>query len=261
MFERFTDRARRVLVEAQSESAENRHGFLGTEHLLIGMLRIGDGLAHDVLTEHGVALGPLREKVAVRIEEFVDPQRNEVTPKDALAAIGIDLDSVRSRIESTFGAGSLPDPTATPAFTPKAKESLERALKRALMLRHRYIGTEHELLGVLEMRDAVGCQALLDLGVDLDALDDAVVAMAAPAQARATAAWASVTSLERAVRGLDDDQTARTQAVLATLSRRHVDAISKEQAEVNRIAAEFADEIDAAVAEARAALAEAGITV
>lgn len=163
MFERFTDRARRVLVEAQAESAENLHGFLGTEHILIGLVRIGEGLAFDLLSSHGVELEPLRQKVAVGLEEWVDPKRHELSDKDALAAIGIDLDSVRASLEDAFGAGSLPDPHAAPPFTPKAKESLEQALKRALMLRHRYIGTEHELLGVLEVPDGLACRALRDL--------------------------------------------------------------------------------------------------
>lgn len=259
MFERFTDRARHALVEAQAESAESNHGFLGTEHILIGLLRLGEGLAHDVLTEHGVALEPLREKVAARLEEFVHQDRG-LSQKDALATIGIDLDSVRSRLEEAFGPHALPDPTVTPPFTPKAKQALERALRRALILRHRYIGTEHELLGVLEIRDGLACDALTDLGVDLDAIDAAIVARSAPEQARVNAAWQAIVDIQAVVRRLGDDEQVLAQSATATLSSRHVAAITYEQSEVNRLAAETAEKLETAATEAKAALANFGIT-
>ena len=262
MFERFTDRARRVLVEAQSESTENRHGFLGTEHILIGIVRMGEGIGYEALAASGVELGPLREKVGTRLEEWVDPKRHEVSHVDALASIGIDLGAVRSRLEETFGPNALPDPYARPPFTPKAKESLERALRRALMLRNRYIGVEHELLGVLEIRDGVACQALLDLGVDLDMLDADVVARAAPEQSRAAKSTQAAIALGVEVRRLelDDEQRERARAIADELTSRYLAAMSAEQAEVNRLAAVTADTVEEAMAAARQALAAAGIT-
>jgi ATP-dependent Clp protease ATP-binding subunit ClpA len=260
VFERFTDRARLALVEAQTESAESTHGFLGTEHILIGLVRLREGLAHDVLAEFGVALEPLRQTVAARLEELVRPGR-ELAEKDALATIGIDLDAVRSRVEQTFGPGALPDPVTTPAFTPLAKQSLDRAFQRALVLRHRYIGTEHVLLGVLEVGEGLACQALADLDVDLDAIDAVIVARAAPEEARVSAAWRDVVDLHTAVRQLDDESQMLAQSAIAHLSSRHVEAITYEQAEVNRLAADTADTLHAAATDARAALANLGITV
>ena len=259
MFERFTDRARRVLVEAQTESAENRHGFLGTEHILIGLLRLGDGLAYDVLTRHGVELEPLRDKVGAHLAEFVDPRRHEVTQEVALASIGIDLGSVRSRLEDAFGPGALPDPTAIPPFTAKAKESLERALRRALTLRHRYIGTEHELLGILDLRDGLACSALLDLGVDLDALDADVVALAAPDQARASAAWSDSFALQIQVQSLEEPQKTAAKDALGTLVRRRAEALQAEQEVVRAAAIAAAERIEQAISDTRQALVAAGI--
>lgn len=260
MFELFTDRARRVLVEAQAESVENLHGFLGTEHILIGVMRIGDGLAYELLSGRGVELEPLRQKIAAALAEWVDPKRHDFSPRDALAAIGIDLDSVRSRLEDAFGPGALPDPHSAPPFTPKAKESLERAFKRALVLRHRYIRTEHLLLGVLEIRDGVACRVLEDVGVELDELDAAVVAGTAPEQSRTTAAWQEVMELKRHVRSLDDDQRERAQTVMAELSQRHLAAIEEEHDIVTRAALDAAERLEAATDDARAALGRLGIS-
>ncbi len=259
MFERFTDRARRALLEAQAESVENRHGFIGTEHILIGLVREGDGLASQALAAHGVALAPLREKVAARIEEFVDPKRHELSEKDALAAIGIDLDSVRTRLEDTFGPGALLDPHTTPPFTPKAKDSLEHALKRALMLRHRYIGTEHELLGLLGLRDGVACSALLDLGVDLDALDADVVNQAAPEQARVAAAWKAAVELQLHIQSLPQHQRIAAQEAMTELGRVRDQSMVDEQSAVARAATDAADRLEAAIESTRRALADLGI--
>jgi ATP-dependent Clp protease ATP-binding subunit ClpA len=197
--------------------------------------------------------------VGVRLAEFVDPKRHEVTQEAALASIGIDLGSVRSRLEDAFGPGALPDPTATPPFTPKAKQSLERALRRALTLRHRYIGTEHELLGILEIREGVACSALLDLGVDLDALDADVVALAAPDQARASAAWSASFQLQIGVQALDEPQKAAAQEAVGMLIQRRGEALQTEQQTVRAAAIDAAERIEQATADTRQALAELGI--
>ena len=113
MFERFTDRARRVLVLAQQEARVLGHNFLGTEHLLLGLIRETEGVAAM-----------------------------------ALAQLGIRLDDVRDRVKETVGpAGSAQ--TGSPPFTPWAKRVLELSLREALQLGHNYIGTEHILLGLV----------------------------------------------------------------------------------------------------------------
>ncbi len=131
MFERFTDRARRVLVLAQQEARVLGHNFLGTEHLLLGLIRETEGVA------------------AI-----------------ALAQLGIRLDDVRDRVKETVGpAGSAP--TGSPPFTPRAKRVLELSLREALQLGHNYIGTEHILLGLVREGEGVAAQILASLGGDL----------------------------------------------------------------------------------------------
>ena len=131
MFERFTDRARRVLVLAQQEARVLGHNFLGTEHLLLGLIRETEGVAAM-----------------------------------ALAQLGIRLDDVRDRVKETVGpAGSAP--TGSPPFTPRAKRVLELSLREALQLGHNYIGTEHILLGLVREGEGVAAQILASLGGDL----------------------------------------------------------------------------------------------
>ena len=122
MFERFTDRARRVLVLAQQEARVLGHNFLGTEHLLLGLIRETEGVAAM-----------------------------------ALAQLGIRLDDVRDRVKETVGpAGSAP--TGSPPFTPWAKRVLELSLREALQLGHNYIGTEHILLGLVREGEGVAAR-------------------------------------------------------------------------------------------------------
>ncbi len=131
MFERFTDRARRVLVLAQEEARLLNHSFIGTEHLLLGLIHEGEGLAAQ-----------------------------------ALESLGISLESVREKVEETIGpAGQAP--TGSPPFTPRAKKVLELSLREALQLGHNYIGTEHILLGLVREGDGVAAQVLQSLGADL----------------------------------------------------------------------------------------------
>ena len=130
MFERFTDRARRVLVTAQEEARLLQHNFIGTEHLLLGMLSEGEGVGAEVL-----------------------------------GSMGITLESARAAVTRTIGpAGS--STTESPPFTPRAKKVLELSLREALDLRHHYIGTEHLLLALLREGDGVGAQVLAQLGVE-----------------------------------------------------------------------------------------------
>jgi ATP-dependent Clp protease ATP-binding subunit ClpC len=131
MFERFTDRARRVLVLAQEEARLLNHNFIGTEHILLGLIHEGEGVAARALDDLDITLGAVREKV-----------------------------------EETIGlSGTLP--TGSPPFTPRAKKVLELSLREALQLGHNYIGTEHILLGLVREGEGVAAQVLVSLGADL----------------------------------------------------------------------------------------------
>ena len=133
MFERFTDRARRVVVQAQEEARTRNHDFIGPEHLLLG-------LTHE-------SVGGVGAKT--------------------LEALGIGLDTVRQRVEEAVGHGDHTSATHIP-FTPAAKQTLELSLAEAVRLGHRYIGTEHLLLSLLRKDDNVAAQVLAELGADLD---------------------------------------------------------------------------------------------
>jgi ATP-dependent Clp protease ATP-binding subunit ClpC len=133
MFERFTDRARRVIVDAQNEARRLGHDYIGPEHLLLGLIDEGDGVGAK-----------------------------------ALEAMQISTDTVRGRIEEITGRGQVPPRTGHIPFTPRAKKVLELSLREALQLGHNYIGTEHILLGLIREGDGVAAQVLVGLGVDLD---------------------------------------------------------------------------------------------
>ena len=170
MFERFTDRARKVTVDAQAASRRLGHGHIGTEHLLLGLLE-NDGIAAQVLSGAGVT------RAAVEREILAEVGRGPLGAGDAeaLGAIGIDLDEVRRRMEASFGPGALqwhPDPDCRGArprlghipFTPRAKKVLELSLREALALKHRHIGTEHLLLGLLREGEGLAMLVLTRLG-------------------------------------------------------------------------------------------------
>lgn len=159
MFERFTKRARQSLVLAQVEGRQLGHDWLGTEHQLLGLLQLGEGVAYDVLTALGITYRDARAAVIDLIGSQLDAS--------ALASIGIDLDEVRRHVEETFGPGALEaalqprrERGASPPFTPRAKHVLELALREAIALGHNYIGTEHVLLGILREGEGVAAQVI-----------------------------------------------------------------------------------------------------
>jgi ATP-dependent Clp protease ATP-binding subunit ClpC len=133
MFERFTDRARRVIVDAQNEARSLGHNCIGPEHILLGLINEGDGVGAK-----------------------------------ALEAMQISTDTVRGRIEEISGRGQAPPTTGHIPFTPRAKKVLELSLREALQLGHNYIGTEHILLGLIHEGDGIAAQVLVGLGVELD---------------------------------------------------------------------------------------------
>ena len=139
MFEKFTDRARRVVVLAQEEARLLRHDYIGTEHLLLGLIHEGDS-------------------VAAR----------------ALESLEVTLDAVRGEIEEIMGASSSVPQGHIP-FTPRAKKVLELSLREARSLGSDYIGPEHILLGLLREREGVGVQVLVRLGIDLNRVRQRVI--------------------------------------------------------------------------------------
>jgi ATP-dependent Clp protease ATP-binding subunit ClpC len=139
MFERFTDRARRVVVLAQEEARMLDHNYIGTEHLLLGLVHEGEGVAAQ-----------------------------------ALAGMGIQLEAVRWQVEQIIGRGKG-RPAGHIPFTPRAKKVLELALREALQLGHNYIGTEHILLGLVREGEGVAAQVLQKLGADLNRVRQAVI--------------------------------------------------------------------------------------
>ena len=139
MFERFTDRARRVVVLAQEEARMLNHNYIGTEHILLGLIHEGEGVAAK-----------------------------------ALESLGISLEAVRQKVEEIIGHGQQ-SPSGHIPFTPRAKKVLELSLREALQINHSYIGTEHILLGLIREGEGVAAQVLVKLGADLNRVRNQVL--------------------------------------------------------------------------------------
>ncbi len=139
MFDRFTDRARRVIVLAQDEARMLNHNYIGTEHILLGLIHEGEGVAAK-----------------------------------ALEALGISLEAVREQVEEIIGQGQQ-TPTGHIPFTPRAKKVLELSMREALQINHPYIGTEHILLGLIREGEGVAAQVLIKLGADLNRVRNQVL--------------------------------------------------------------------------------------
>src|SRR6187401_832850 len=151
MFERFTDRARRVVVLAQEEARLLNHSYIGTEHILLGLIHEGEGVAAK-----------------------------------ALESLGISLEAVRSQVEEIIGQGGS-SPSGHIPFTPRAKKVLELSLREALQLGHNYIGTEHILLGLIREGEGVAAQVLVKLGADLNRVRQQVIQLLSGFQGKETA--------------------------------------------------------------------------
>lgn len=175
MFERFHQDARQSVVLAQEEARRLRHGFIGCEHLLLGLAAYGTGTAADALTAAGLEVSGLRQRVAAEYAEAAEP-----LDAGALASLGIDLDAVRRTAEAAFGPGALDHPPGRfmrghIPFTPRAKKSLELALREAARLRHNHISSGHMLLGILREGDNVAVGMLTQAGVRADDLREDVM--------------------------------------------------------------------------------------
>lgn len=152
MFERFTDRARRVVVLAQEEARMLNHNYIGTEHILLGLIHEGEGVAAK-----------------------------------ALESLGISLEAVRQQVEEIIGQGQQA-PSGHIPFTPRAKKVLELSLREALQLGHNYIGTEHILLGLIREGEGVAAQVLMKLGADLPRVRQQVIHLLSGYQGKETVA-------------------------------------------------------------------------
>ena len=139
MSDKFTDGARRVMVLAQEEVRRLKHYYIGTEHILLGLIREGDGVAAQ-----------------------------------ALESLGISLDAVRQQVEEITGQG-LKAPSGDIPLTPRAEKVLKLSLREALEFGHNYIGTEHILLGLIREGDGVAAQVLVKLGADLNRVRQRVI--------------------------------------------------------------------------------------
>ncbi len=149
MFERFTDRARRVVVLAQEEARLLNHNYIGTEHILLGLIHEGEGVAAK-----------------------------------ALAAMGISLEAVRQQVEDIIGRGQQAMTGHIP-FTPRSKRVLELSLRESLQLGHNYIGTEHILLGLIREGEGVAAQVLVRMGADLNRVRQQVIQLLEGGQSEA----------------------------------------------------------------------------
>jgi hypothetical protein len=156
MFERFTDRARRVLVLAQEQARILNHSFIGTEHILLALIDERDGIAAQ-----------------------------------ALSAAGIRLETARAKVEETVTLPARAPETMSPPFTPRAKKVLELSLRQALHLGHNYIGTEHILLGLIQEGEGVGYQVLCGLGVNPSQVRQDVIRRVGPShvEEQSTSGW------------------------------------------------------------------------
>jgi ATP-dependent Clp protease ATP-binding subunit ClpA len=174
MFERFTDEARAVVVMAQTDARRLGHHYIGTEHLLLGLLDRPHTLAHRLLNQHGLDRASA-ERVLHAMPGFSEDDELDA---EALGSIGIDIDAVRARVEATFGRGALDRPRDRPGgrrkkpptghlpFTRGAKKSLELALREAQRLHHNYIGDGHLLLGLLREAHGLAAQIIVGAGID-----------------------------------------------------------------------------------------------
>ena len=153
MFERFTDRARRVVVLSQEEARLLNHNYIGTEHILLGLIQEREGVAAK-----------------------------------ALESLKISLESVRGQVEEIIGRGGT-SPSGHIPFTPRAKKILELSLREALKLKHNYIGTEHILLGLLREGEGVAAQVLVKLGADLGGVREQVIQLLEAPGGATSAEW------------------------------------------------------------------------
>jgi ATP-dependent Clp protease ATP-binding subunit ClpC len=197
MFERFTDRARRVVVLAQEEARMLNHNYIGTEHILLGLIHEGEGVAAK-----------------------------------ALESLGISLEGVRQQVEEIIGQGQQA-PSGHIPFTPRAKKVLELSLREALQLGHNYIGTEHILLGLIREGEGVAAQVLVKLGADLNRVRQQVIQLLSGYQGGKEAAGAGATGEATPSTSLVLDQFGRNLTQAAREAK--LDPVIGREKEIERI--------------------------
>lgn len=172
MFDRFTDLAKRAIVASQDAALSLGHDFIGTEHLLLGLVSTA-GTAGEVLRQHGVDLSWARDETVRRLAAAGVPATGGQPAMDALSMIGIDVSEIQRRADEAFGPGAFRFPR--PAYTPLAKEALQLTLRAATDLGHERIDTEDLLLGLLAESEGVHIEVLSALEVDAAALRQSVL--------------------------------------------------------------------------------------
>jgi ATP-dependent Clp protease ATP-binding subunit ClpA len=184
MFERFTAAAREVVINAQQEARRLGHPYIGTEHVLLGLIHDEQSPAARLLRPAGIVPAAVRADIQRLVGDKFEPDLSftETDAEDAAAlkAIGIDLAKVRAAIEESFGAGSLQLPRKEPRrrglfgrktgghipFSSRAKKVLELSLREAIRLKHNFIAPEHIMLGLLREGEGLACRILADHEVD-----------------------------------------------------------------------------------------------
>ncbi|HQA78758.1 MAG TPA: Clp protease N-terminal domain-containing protein, partial [Propionicimonas sp.] len=197
MFDRFTDRARRVIVLAQDEARMLNHNYIGTEHLLLGLIHEGEGVAAK-----------------------------------ALESLGISLEAVREQVEEIIGQGQQA-PTGHIPFTPRAKKVLEFSMREALQINHPYIGTEHILLGLIREGEGVAAQVLIKLGADLNRVRNQVLQLLSGYQGKEAATAGAPESSAQAASSTILDQFGRNLTQAARENK--LDPVIGREKEIERV--------------------------
>ena len=177
MLERFREEARQAVIGAQQEARVLGHDRIGTEHLLLSLLRQPGTVAARILTRHGLE----HDQVGDAVARLLATEPSERLDAEALETIGIDLDAIREKVEATFGPGALDRRPRSRRdrpwrlgghipFSARAKKVLELSLREAIALKHDHIGDGHILLGLIREGEGLAARVLTDAGLDFDAL-------------------------------------------------------------------------------------------
>ncbi|GAA3129304.1 Clp protease N-terminal domain-containing protein [Planomonospora alba] len=183
MFERFTRDARQAVKLAQANARRLNHHFIGSEHVLLGLLDQPQTVSARVLARHGLD----HERAYRAVFGMIPPMGSDRIDADALETIGIDLSAIREKVEAAFGPGALDRPPQRDhrgrtvsgrhiPFTPPAKKALELSLREAIALRHNHIADGHILLGILRAGPGPARRILSEIDVDLETLRQELVA-------------------------------------------------------------------------------------
>jgi ATP-dependent Clp protease ATP-binding subunit ClpC len=165
MYERFTDRARQAMRLADEEARRLNHECVGTEHILLGLIAAGTGVATTVLKNLGVEL----QNIRFEVENLAPPK-----PEIPVAETKPETSGVMSMLRSVVGIGSRPKRLGQ---TPRAKKVIEYAMEAARHFKHNYVGTEHLLLGLLREHDGVAAQTLRNLAVRFEAVQEEIISL------------------------------------------------------------------------------------